>query len=217
MSYAIQACPERENIHVVQSEPDGVYGLLGLPENAKGLIVFVHGLYPLSPWEQRAASMLRRLPLATLMVDLMTVDDETHPDEIIEAEALAARLVAVTRWARSIDDLAHLPLGYFASGVGLGVAFSAAAQLGSDVSAIVSHAGRVENNDAMLAHVRAPTLFVSGGGDQEATHMAREALARMECPKWYVTVPGVGKITGDRELIDDAATFAAIWYSRHLH
>ncbi len=84
------AFPERENVHVVQSEPDGVYGLLGVPGHAKGLIVLVHGTYPLSPWEQRAASLLRRMPLATLMVDLMTLDDDTQPDEVIDTEALAA-------------------------------------------------------------------------------------------------------------------------------
>ena len=122
-------------------------GSLSLPEEAKGIVVFAHGSGSSrhSPRNRFVAGVLQNAGFATLLMDLLTAEEEVLVDRTAELrfdiDLLARRLIDATWWLQDQSDTARLPVGYFGATTGAAAALVAAADATDLVSAVVSRGG----------------------------------------------------------------------------
>jgi putative phosphoribosyl transferase len=168
---------------VVEAGGVPLAGDLGLPDGARGVVVFVHGSGSSrqSPRNRYVAATLNRAGLGTLLFDLLTVEEDADRANVFDIDLLARRLLDVTTWLSTRPDTAHLSIGYFGASTGAAAALSAAADPHAQVAAIVSRGGRPDLARAALGQVRAPTLLVVGGHDETVLQLNRAAQARLRC------------------------------------
>src|SRR5919199_4349145 len=145
---------------------------LGVPAGAQGVVLFAHGSGSSrhSPRNRYVAGVLREAGLATLLMDLLTADEETIDLQTrrlrFDIGLLADRLVGATDWLAQNPDTHDLKIGYFGASTGAAAALVAAAERPDAVGAIVSRGGRPDLAGPALARVRAPTLLIVGGWDE---------------------------------------------------
>jgi putative phosphoribosyl transferase len=163
----------------VRIDPVGSFAFLDVPPHARGVVIFAHGSGSgrYSPRNNYVAERLREAGIATLLLDLLTPEEERDRRNVFDIELLATRLIAATRWIEEHDKTHGLPVGYFGSSTGAGAALLAAAQLGATISAVVSRGGRPDLALDALADVRAPTLLIVGGADDQVLALNRTAKA----------------------------------------
>src|SRR4051812_44709494 len=103
-------------------------GDLGVPAGAEGVVLFAHGSGSgrHSPRNRFVARALREAGLATLLLDLLTVEEEAVDTYTLHLRfdigLLAERLVAATDWLAQETQTAGLALGYFGASTGAGAA-----------------------------------------------------------------------------------------------
>ena len=210
--------PVRVNAGQVTLEGD-----LGVPEGARGVVLFAHGSGSgrHSPRNRFVAQALQEAGLATLLVDLLTADEEAE-DALtrhlrFDIGLLAGRLIGATDWLAKDVRTARLSVGYFGASTGGGAALVAAAQRPDRVAAVVSRGGRPDLAGEALAETHAPTLLIVGGDDEQVIGMNEEALARLAAPiKRLVIVPGASHLFEERGKLEQVAQLAAEWFTRHL-
>lgn len=195
---------------------------LTVPARAVGVVVFAHGSGSTrrSPRNQHVAYRLQEAGLATLLVDLLT------PEEILADEHtgafrfnipyLARRLKGITAWAHRHPELQGLPLGLFGASTGGAAALVAAADLGAEVSVVVSRGGRPDLAEHALPLVKAPTLLIVGAKDHPVLGLNAWALERLTCKKRLETIPGAGHLFEEPGTLGLVADLAADWFVRHL-
>lgn len=197
-----------------------IVGDLAVPEQAVGVAVFAHGSGSsrFSPRNRIVASALNHRGIATLLLDLLTPDEE-RVDAVtrqlrFDVDMLAERLVA----ARShVADFTGLPVGYFGTSTGAAAALLAAAEEPADVSAIVSRGGRPDLAGARLPSVLAPTLLICGGQDPLVIDVNRQALERLsKAPAELKIVRGATHLFEEPGALDEVATLAADWFDTHF-
>jgi putative phosphoribosyl transferase len=195
----------------------GLAGHLTVPEHAVGLVVFAHGSGSgrHSPRNRAVAEVLHCAGLATLLVDLLTPAEEAARGPVFDVALLAGRLAGVARWADAEPACADLPLGYFGASTGAAAALVAAAQ-DDAVRAVVSRGGRPDLAGPALADVRAPTLLVVGGHDQQVLELNREAQTRLRCANRLAVVPGASHLFEEPGTLQTAAELARDWFATHL-
>jgi putative phosphoribosyl transferase len=198
-------------------------GFLAIPPAPHGLVIFAHGSGSgrHSPRNQHVARVLQHAGLATLLLDLLTLDEEQENALTghlrFDIGLLARRLVAVTRWASGAPLTRGLPVGYFGASTGAGAALEAAAQVPELVRAIVSRGGRPDlAGERNLARVRAPTLLIVGGRDEEVLELNRQALALLGADRRLVVVPRATHLFEEPGALDTVARLAAGWFAQYL-
>ena len=198
-------------------------GDLGMPAGAKALVLFAHGSGSSrhSPRNVWVASQLQRAGIATLLLDLLTADEESRDlrtrEHRFDIGLLAKRLVHAARWAVAQTELHRLPLGYFGASTGSGAALVAAASLGDSVRAVVSRGGRPDLAGAgALAKVRAATLLIVGGRDDVVIDLNRRAYADLRCEKRLATVPGATHLFEEPGALARVAALACDWFVEYL-
>ena len=197
-------------------------GDLTLPPGARGVVLFAHGSGSSrhSSRNRYVAQELRRSALGTLLMDLLTSEEEAVDDRTahlrFDIGLLAERLGAATDWLRDDPRTSRLPVGYFGASTGGGAALAAAADRPADVGAVVSRGGRPDLAGEALPRVQAPTLLIVGGRDEPVIEMNREALARLRCEKRLEIVPGATHLFEERGALEEVARLAAGWFARHL-
>ncbi|MFC6238059.1 phosphoribosyltransferase family protein [Longivirga aurantiaca] len=192
-------------------------GHLVIPPGAPGLVVFAHGSGSSrhSPRNRYVADVLQAAGLGTLLIDLLTPEEEQDRARVFDIGTLAARLIAATDWLVQQPAVDGLSLGYFGASTGAAAALVAAA--GSErVAAVVSRGGRPDLAGHALAAVRAPTLLIVGGDDRAVLELNRAAQARLRCPTELVVVPGATHLFEEPGTLAQAASFARDWFVRHL-
>ena len=190
---------------------------LVVPAAAGGLVVFAHGSGSSrhSPRNRHVAAVLRRRALATLLMDLLTPEEDAAPAARFDIELLAERLVAATDWIGTRTGIRALPVGYFGASTGAAAALIAAAARPARVTAIVSRGGRPDLAGDALPLVQAPTLLVVGGRDEVVLELNQAAFRRLRCPKELVVVPGATHLFEEAGALDEVARLAADWFERH--
>lgn len=198
-------------------------GSFALPDGVRGLVLFAHGSGSsrFSPRNRYVAGVLRRAGLATLLIDLLTAEEEAEERFTrhlrFDIGLLARRLIGVTRWLAGEPDTRPLAIGYFGSSTGAAAALVAAATEPSRVSAVVSRGGRPDLAGDALARVRAPTLLIVGGADVEVLWLNREALRLLQPPeKSLVVVPGATHLFEEAGALEQVAVLASRWFLDHL-
>jgi putative phosphoribosyl transferase len=197
-------------------------GILRLPEGARAVVLFAHGSGSgrLSPRNRHVAGLLNRAKVATLLVDLLTADEEAIDARTghlrFDIELLAQKLVGATDWLTQRPDTRQLAIGYFGASTGAAAALVAATQRGDVIGAIVSRGGRPDLAGAALPHVRAPTLLIVGGSDVHVIQLNRIALAELRCKKQLIIVPGATHLFEEPGALDEVARLACEWFQGHL-
>jgi putative phosphoribosyl transferase len=193
-------------------------GHLQLPEPASALVLFAHGSGSsrFSPRNRFVASVLYEAGIGTLLMDLLTPAEERHRERVFDIPLLAERLVAATRWARKRPETADCRIGYFGASTGAGAALYAAAELGDEVSAVVSRGGRPDLARERLGQVRSPTLLIVGSADPHVLELNRHARASLRCPSKLTVVPGATHLFEEPGTLAEAALSARDWFERYL-
>ncbi|OJV58744.1 MAG: phosphoribosyl transferase [Cellulomonas sp. 73-145] len=191
---------------------------LYLPEPAVGVVVFAHGSGSSrhSPRNRYVAEVLREAGLGTLLLDLLSPEEELDRSNVFDVELLAGRLVAATRWLQGRPDAASCRIGYFGASTGAAAALWAAAGLGAEISAVVSRGGRPDLARARLAEVRAPTLLIVGGADTAVLDLNRQAAALLRCPQALAVVGCATHLFEEPGALDEVAALARDWFTAHL-
>ncbi len=193
-------------------------GQLSVPPAAAGIVVFAHGSGSSrhSPRNRFVADALGQAGLGTLLFDLLTGKEDADRSAVFDIDLLAGRLAAATRWLRARPAAGHLPIGYFGASTGAGAALSAAAEPGSDISAVVSRGGRPDLAGPRLALVRAPTLLIVGGEDDVVLALNRQAQAQLPGESQLAVLPGATHLFEEPGALEQVAALAADWFARHL-
>ena len=211
-----------ERLVRVAAGPVTLEGNLSLPERARGIVLFAHGSGSSrhSPRNRYVARVLDEAKLATLLVDLLTPDEEAVDLRTahlrFDIRLLAGRLVGVTDWLTQYPDTRELRIGYFGASTGAAAALVAAARRPDAVGAIVSRGGRPDLAGPALARVRAPTLLIVGGNDFEVVELNRRALALLRCEKQLEIVPGATHLFEEPGALEEVARLAREWFERYL-
>ncbi len=193
-------------------------GVVSVPPRARGLVVFAHGSGSShrSVRNRFVAQRLVEAGLATALVDLLTEAEDGDRNLVFDIELLTERLVHLTAWLREQPDLRSLGVGFFGASTGAAAALSAAAELGSAVSAVVSRGGRPDLADAVLPQVVAPTLLIVGGADTTVLELNRLAQARLTCPTELLVVPGATHLFAEPGALEVVADAASRWFVEHM-
>lgn len=212
----------QERVVRVAAGPVTLEGTLGMPPGAQGIVLFAHGSGSSrhSPRNRYVARVLREAGLATLLIDLLTADEEAV--DMMTAHLrfdiglLAARLVGATDWVRQNADTQRLRIGYFGASTGAAAALVAATERADVVGAVVSRGGRPDLAGPVLSRVQAPTLLIVGGRDEPVIEMNREALAQLRAEKQLEIVPGATHLFEEPGTLELVAQLAAQWFTHYL-
>jgi dienelactone hydrolase len=198
-------------------------GNLSLPEAARGIVLFAHGSGSSrhSPRNRFVARSLQETSLATLLIDLLTPEEEAvdiHTAHLrFDIELLAERLTGATRWLMRQREATDLRIGYFGASTGAGAALLAAAHMPDAVAAVVSRGGRPDLAGSALPLVRAPTLLIVGGEDTAVIRLNREAFDRLAlADKELRIVPGASHLFEEPGTLEEVARLAGEWFGRYL-
>lgn len=199
-------------------------GILSAPEDAKGLVVFVHGSGSSrhSPRNQYVAQVLQEGGLATLLFDLLTAEEEEIDLQTrhlrFDIDLLARRTSGVLEWLTHQPHVSQERVGLFGSSTGAAAALIGAAALPGRVHAVVSRGGRPDLAGSALPQVQAPTLLIVGGNDEAVIHLNEQALAQMQPgeEKKLIIVPGASHLFEEPGTLEYAARLATEWFQRHL-
>jgi putative phosphoribosyl transferase len=196
-------------------------GALELPDVAHGVVLFSHGSGSSrhSPRNRQVAEALRREGLATLLIDLLTEEEDQDYHARFDIDLLSERLGHAVQFLGGHRLTRTLPLGLFGASTGAASALRVAAAMPQAIGAVVSRGGRPDlAGKAPLAKVRAPTLLIVGGRDREVIALneaAREALAG--CKSELVIVPGATHLFEEKGALEEVARLSARWFLRHLN
>jgi predicted phosphoribosyltransferase/dienelactone hydrolase len=207
----------QEQSYDVSIGPHRLRGIMTVPERASGLVIFAHGSGSArkSPRNNQVAAGLREDGLATLLLDLLSPEEEQNRSNVFDIHLLASRLAEAADWSVMNPELAHLRIGYFGASTGAAAALVAAAEH-QNIGAVVSRGGRPDLAGAALDDVRAPSLLIVGGADTPVVPLNRAAFARLTCEKELVVVPGATHLFEEPGALEQVTQHAKGWFSRFL-
>jgi putative phosphoribosyl transferase len=197
-------------------------GDLVLPAQPIGLVLFAHGSGSsrFSPRNRFVASALQSRQLATVLVDLLTRQEEAIDERTaqlrFDISLLASRLVNAIDWLSVKPETAHLPIGLFGASTGAAAAIVAGVRRPHHVAAVVSRGGRPDLAGAALADLKAPTLLIVGGDDRDVLRLNREAMARMRWNAALEVVPGATHLFEEPGALHEVARLAGAWFGQWL-
>ena len=203
---------------------DGVQlaGDLVVPPHARGVVVFAHGSGSgrFSPRNRAVAAVLNQAALATLLLDLLTAEEEAIDLRTghlrFDVVLLGRRVIATVDWTASDVATKHLPVGCFGASTGAAAALIAAAERPERVGAVVSRGGRPDLAGEALPRVTAPTLLIVGGNDPEVLQLNQQALAALAGEARLEIVPGATHLFEEPGALERVAALARDWFLQHL-
>ena len=206
-------------------ETNIIEGNLTIPNttiDSKGTVIFAHGSGSSrhSPRNQYVAQVLNNAGIATLLIDLLTKEEEKIDDITREhrfnIRLLARRLLISTDWISQYPKLQNLNIGYFGASTGAAAALVAASERTNAISAIVSRGGRPDlAGQEVLNHVQSPTLLIVGENDKQVIKLNKQAfvqLSRLEKKKKIVIVQGATHLFEEAGTLEEVARLASGWF-----
>jgi putative phosphoribosyl transferase len=204
-------------VHAAEAVLDGD---LALPDQVRGVVAFAHGSGSSrhSPRNRQVAATLQDAGFATLLLDLLTGDEEQVDLRTRELRfdigLLAGRMSAATAWLADDERTAGLPIGLFGASTGAAAALVAAAR-DPAVRAVVSRGGRPDLAGPALSEVQAPTLLIVGGEDDVVIDLNQQALGQLANAELEI-VEGAGHLFEEPGTLEEVSRLASEWFSRHL-
>lgn len=212
-----------ESFITIKAGESSISGDLAMPEKVKGIVLFAHGSGSsrFSPRNRYAAKFLNQNGFGTLLIDLLTPEEE-KVDEIdrsfrFDISLLKERLLMATDWLVRNPATLNFEIGYFGASTGAAAALMAAPERPQKVKAIVSRGGRPDLAGEALAHVKAATLLIVGGYDHEVLELNQGALVEMPAKdKKLEIVYRATHLFEEPGALEKVAELAANWFQRHL-
>lgn len=205
-----------EQLVFIEAGKARLEGALAVPEGAEGIVLFAHGSGSSrhSPRNNFVAQVLRKSGMGTLLMDLLTREEDMDYDTRFDIELLSGRLETATRWLK--DEMPGMRIGYFGASTGAAAALKAAVSMGEVIGAVVSRGGRPDLAFDSLPKVKAPTLLIVGGRDDVVIELNRKAYAKLKCDKELVIVPGATHLFEEPGALEEVASLAAFWFKERL-
>ena len=193
-------------------------GILAVPRNPVGVVLFAHGSGSgrFSPRNSYVARVLQNGGIATLLMDLLTEEEAQDRRLVFDIDLLTRRVLDATEWLSKQPETRGLPMGYFGASTGAAAALQAAAQKGESISAVVSRGGRPDLAMDHLSKVKAPTLLIVGGNDEPVIELNRAAYNLLAGPKDLVIVPGASHLFEEPGTLEQVARLARDWFRRYM-
>jgi putative phosphoribosyl transferase len=195
---------------------------LAVVGRAAGVVLFAHGSGSSrhSPRNQMVARRLQGVGLSTVLVDLLTSEEEEAEERgalrRFDIALLAGRLAGIIDWLDGQPETAGRPVGLFGASTGAAAALVAAAARPGRVRAVVSRGGRPDLAGDALAQVRAPTLLIIGERDPLVLRLNEQAAAALRAPGDLRVVPHATHLFPEPGALEQVAGWAAEWFERHL-
>jgi putative phosphoribosyl transferase len=199
-------------------EPCRLEGILRLPQQPIGLIIFAHGSGSsrLSPRNIFVAQELSKCGFASLLFDLLTSDEANDRRNVFDIPFLGARVGEAISWTSTSGEVRRLPIGLFGASTGAAAALVAAAQDPGRVCAVVSRGGRPDLAGEFLRRVKSPTLLVVGELDCDVLDLNRRALRLLQCERRLDVVPGATHLFEEPGTLEVAVKASISWFASHV-
>lgn len=215
--------PNETEITIPVTDAVSIKADLTIVPKSDAIVLFAHGSGSsrFSPRNRFVAEVLQKLELSTLMIDLLTEEEEaldiqTHRLRF-DIDLLTQRVIASTDYLSRNENTQHLRIGYFGSSTGASAALAAAADLGQNVGAVVSRGGRPDLAGDKLQNVIAPTLLVVGGDDFLVIDINKQAYEKINAEKELLIVPHATHLFEEPGALAQVAQAAAKWFVQHLY
>lgn len=213
---------EEENEVIIPAGRARLGGNLDIPERAQGIVVFAHGSGSSrhSPRNRFVAGVLREGGLATLLLDLLSQDEEAIDLQTtrlrFDIALLAERVLQAMDWLQKTPATSELNIGLFGSSTGAGAALVAAAERPELVKAVVSRGGRPDLAAVALGKVHAPTLMIVGGNDKVVIELNKQAMEQMSAETKLEIVPRATHLFEEPGALEEVSRLATNWFQEHL-
>jgi putative phosphoribosyl transferase len=197
-------------------------GDLAVPGHAAGVVVFAHGSGSSrhSPRNRMVAARLQEAGYATLLMDLLTAEEDEVDSRTREFRfdipRLASRLTGAILWLSDRADTADMPIALFGASTGAAAALVAAAEVPDHVQLVISRGGRPDLAGDALRRVQAPSLLIVGGRDLEVLDLNKAAAARLSGPVEIAVVPGATHLFEEPGVLDRVVELAITALRQHL-
>jgi dienelactone hydrolase len=193
-----------------------------VPSSPQGLVIFAHGSGSsrFSPRNQQVAKSLQQRGFGTMLLDLLTPEEESVDQYTrqyrFDIRRLAARIEGATEWVRLAPEVSDVKVGYFGASTGAAAALVAAAERPGDVAAIVSRGGRPDLAGMALHRVTAPTLLIVGSADVDVVELNKDAKSRMTAVTDLKIVPGATHLFEEPGTLEEVERLAGDWFERYV-
>ncbi len=193
-------------------------GEMVFPDNPQGLVIFAHGAGSsrLSPRNNHVAGILQKQGLGTLLLDLLTEEEDMTYENRFDIDLITRRMIDTTLWVKTNTRAESLPVGYFGASTGSAAAIGASIIGSVKIDAIVSRGGRPDLVNEILPQVSSPILLIVGRWDPIVIEMNKLAFAQIPAEKDLVIVEGATHLFEEPGKLDEVADLATGWFRKHL-
>jgi len=208
----------KKEISIPSGDKINLMGNVSIPVNAQALVIFSHGSGSgrFSERNNFVANILNNDGIATLLMDLLTEEEDAVYENRFNIELLTQRLISVTNYAADLHELKNLPIGYFGASTGAASALKAAAKLTDMIHAVVSRGGRPDLAQSSLLEVKAPTLLIVGSLDTDVIMLNEQAYSMLYCEKKMEIVTGASHLFEEPGKLYEVAALASDWFMKYL-
>ncbi len=212
----------KEMVVIIPIHRAAIEGKLVIPNGAKGIILFAHGSGSgrFSPRNQYVAKVFNEARIGTLLIDLLTKEEEeidaATGEFRFDIVLLSQRLEKATEWLKKEPATKSYALGYFGASTGAAAALIAAAKFPKDIKAVVSRGGRPDLAMEYLRKVMSPTLFIVGGSDIMVLDLNKKAIEQIHSEKRLEIVQGATHLFEEPGKLEEVAKLSANWFLVHL-
>lgn len=206
---------------IIHSQGGELPGDLTVPHRPVGVVVFAHGSGSSrhSRRNRAVAQALQRRGFATLLLDLLTEDEEQvdlrSRQLRFDIGLLSARVSTAVAQIREHAATRGLPVGLFGASTGAAAALVAAADDRS-IRAVVSRGGRPDLAGDALRRVQAPTLLIVGSLDGQVLDLNRQAGQQVGAETRIEVVQGATHLFAEPGALEEVARLAGDWFHQHV-
>ena len=195
-----------------------LYGNLCIPGNSFSIVIFSHGSGSsrFSPRNNFVARTLNKKNIATLLIDLLTPEEDEIFENRFNIDLLTDRLMTVTNFIHHLNETKKFSIGYFGASTGAASALKAAARIPELIKAVVSRGGRPDLADDALPKVKSPTVLIIGSLDEQVIELNEEAYYSLQCEKRIVIVKGASHLFEEPGKLEEVADIASQWFTKFL-
>ncbi|QEC65797.1 alpha/beta hydrolase [Panacibacter ginsenosidivorans] len=195
-----------------------VEGELIIPHNAGAVVIFSHGSGSsrFSVRNQIVAKFLQQKNFGTLLLDLLTKEEDRVYNNRFNIDLLTKRLAGATEWLERFPSAKECRIGYFGASTGAASALRAATML-PQIQAVVSRGGRPDLAMNDLKKVQSPTLLIVGSLDIDVLQLNKHAYLQLTCEKKLEVVDGATHLFEEPGKMDIVSGLAAKWFEKYLH
>lgn len=203
---------------ILKSENIELNAIMAIPQNCKGMVVFVHGSGSgrYSSRNNYVARVLQEAQLGTLLLDLLTEEEAQDRRNVFDIALLSDRVLIAKNWLETHAETKKYQIGYFGASTGAGAALVAAAREPKNIAAIVSRGGRPDLAEELLTEITCPILLIVGGDDTIVIDLNLKAFHQLNSTKEMKIIPGATHLFEEPGTLEQVAQLATHWFTEYL-